>query len=400
MIDFWIAAALLVLLALAFLLWPLLRLRKVQAEEDRTALNVALYQERLGELQRQRDAGVLSAEQFEAGRAEAARELIDDTQAAPAATPRAPLGRGLPLVLAVLLPLLGLGLYLHWGASDKVQLAREFQTQPRSIEEMVARLERSVAAQPDSAEAWYFLARSYTAMEQHDKAASALQKAIDLAGREPELLGLLAQARYFAEGKQWNDGLQQLTDEALAADPDEVTSLGLLGIAAFESGRFADAVRHWERLSAALPPGDPTREAIAGGIAVARERGGDAVPPPAAQQAPAEGLRVRVSLAPELADKVAANDSVFVFARAEDGPAMPLAVRRLTVAQLPAEVLLSDADAMMPQLRLSAYPRVTLVARVSRAGTATAGEWIGRSAAVDSASTQAQAVQIDQADTP
>jgi cytochrome c-type biogenesis protein CcmH len=79
---------------------------------------------------------------------------------------------------------------------------------------------------------------------------------------------------------------------------------------------------------------------------------------------------------------------------------MPLAVRRLTVAQLPAEVLLSDADAMMPQLRLSAYPRVTLVARVSRAGTATAGEWIGRSAAVDSASTQAQAVQIDQADTP
>jgi cytochrome c-type biogenesis protein CcmH len=123
MIDFWIAAALLVLLALAFLLWPLLRLRKVQAEEDRTALNVALYQERLGELQRQRDAGVLSAEQFEAGRAEAARELIDDTQAAPAATPRAPLGRGLPLVLAVLLPLLGLGLYLHWGASCTLSLA-------------------------------------------------------------------------------------------------------------------------------------------------------------------------------------------------------------------------------------------------------------------------------------
>lgn len=400
MIDFWIGAGLLLLVALAFLLLPLLRRRGEQTEEDRTALNVALYQERLAEMQAQRAAGVLSEEQFEAGRAEAGRELIDDTEGDAPGRTRAPLGRKVPMALALLLPLLGYGLYLYWGASDKVQLAREFQSQPRSLEEMVARLERTVEAQPDSAEGWYFLARGYMGMERPADSARALERAIELAGREPELLGLLAQARFFANDKQWNDELQTLADEALAGDPDEVTTLGLLGIAAFESGRFADAVRHWERLAASLPPGDPTREAIQSGIDAARERGNLAAESPATPAAAGErGVRVRVSLAPELADKVAPGDSVFIFARAESGPAMPLAVRRLTVAQLPAEVLLNDADAMMPQLKLSAYPKITLVARISRSGDATAGEWLGRSDAVDSSERSLQELVIDQAET-
>ncbi|WP_082457840.1 c-type cytochrome biogenesis protein CcmI, partial [Pseudomonas sp. EGD-AK9] len=58
MIDFWLPAGLLLLTALAFLLIPVLRIRKLQAEEDRTALNVTLYQERLQELETQRQAGV------------------------------------------------------------------------------------------------------------------------------------------------------------------------------------------------------------------------------------------------------------------------------------------------------------------------------------------------------
>ena len=78
---------------------------------------------------------------------------------------------------------------------------------------------------------------------------------------------------------------------------------------------------------------------------------------------------------------------------------MPLAVRRLTVAQLPAEVLLNDADAMMPQLKLSAYPKITLVARISRSGDATAGEWLGRSDAVDSSERSLQELVIDQPET-
>jgi len=398
MIDFWLPAGLLLLVAMSFLLVPLLRGRKAQAEEDRTALNVALYQERVAELQAQQAAGTLTAEQLAAGQAEAARELLADAEREEAAQRR--LGQWLPLASALLVPVLGLGLYLQWGGLDQVQQSRELaQMAPRSMSEMTERLEQSVKSRPEDPEGWYFLGRTYMAQERAADAAKAFAEAVRLAGREPALLGQWAQAQYFAQNKQWSESLQQLTDEALQADPEEVTSLGLLGIAGYEAGRYADAVRYWERLVAALPAEDPSREAIQSGIARAREQLGDAAPAVAATPAPAAAsLKVRVELDAALNDKVQPGDAVFVFARALSGPPMPLAVKRLTVADLPAEVSLSDSDAMMPQLKLSKFPQVQLVARVSRAGNATAGEWIGRSASVSSQSTEQQSVRISEAD--
>ena len=395
MIDFWLPAGLLLLVAMSFLLVPLLRGRKAQAEEDRTALNVALYQERVAELQAQQAAGTLNAEQLAAGQAEAARELLADAEREEAAQRR--LGQWLPLASALLVPVLGLGLYLQWGGLDQVQQSRELA--PRSMSEMTERLEQSVKSRPEDPEGWYFLGRTYMAQERAADAAKAFAEAVRLAGREPALLGQWAQAQYFAQNKQWSESLQQLTDEALQADPEEVTSLGLLGIAGYEAGRYADAVRYWERLVAALPAEDPSREAIQSGIARAREQLGDAAPAVATVSAPAAAsLKVRVELDAALKDKVQPGDAVFVFARALSGPPMPLAVKRLTVADLPAEVSLSDSDAMMPQLKLSKFPEVQLVARVSRAGNATAGEWIGRSASVSSQSTEQQSVRISEAD--
>ena len=116
MIDFWLPAGLLLLTALAFLLIPVLRIRKLQAEEDRTALNVTLYQERLQELENQLQAGVLDEAQMEAARAEAARELLDDTEGVQRRS--SVLGGKIPLVSALLVPVLGVALYLHWGAVD------------------------------------------------------------------------------------------------------------------------------------------------------------------------------------------------------------------------------------------------------------------------------------------
>ncbi|WP_019340636.1 c-type cytochrome biogenesis protein CcmI [Stutzerimonas stutzeri] len=405
MIDFWIGAGLLLLAALAFLLLPLLRGRGVQAEEDRTALNVALYQERLGELAAQQAAGTLEPEQFEAGRADAARELLDDTEGS--TTRRSNhLGLAVPLIAAILMPLLGYGLYLHWGASDKLQLAREFTEQPATMEEMVGRLERAVKAQPESAEAWYFLAKTYMSRERPADAAAAYEQVVKLAGRQPELLGQLAQALYFAGDRKWTEQLQQLTDEALRGDPHEVTSLGLLGIAAYEEERFADAIGFWERLVSTLAAEDPSREAIQGGIARAREQLGE--PASASVTEPAgemiaetgAGLTVEVQLATEMADKVRPSDAVFVFARALSGPPMPLAVKRLTVADLPATVNLSDADAMTPQLRLSNFQQVRLFARISKDGDATRGEWQGSSEPLAPGDSDEITLTIDQPVTP
>jgi cytochrome c-type biogenesis protein CcmH len=400
MIDFWLAAGLLLLVALSFLLIPVLRGRRAQSEEDRTALNVALYQERVAELQGQREEGVLSSAQMDSGRAEAARELLADTEGVePLRTSR--LGKPLPLLAALLVPVLGLGLYLHYGASDKVELSREFAQPPGSLQEMTHRLERAVKAQPDSAEGVYFLARTYMAQDRPAEAAAMFERSVALAGRQPELLGQWAQALYFASDKQFTPQVQALTDEALKADPKEVTSLGLLGIAAFEAERYQQAVDYWKRLLAALPPQDPSRAALEGGIARAGEKlaaSGGTLQAPAVVQARTALLKVSVDLAPELKSKVAPGDSVFIFARAVGGPPAPLAVKRVTVADLPAEVELADADAMMPQLKLSNFPEVQLVARISRAGQPTTGEWIGRSQPLASNTTARQVLTIDSPD--
>jgi cytochrome c-type biogenesis protein CcmH len=400
MIDFWLAAGLLLLVALSFLLIPVVRGRRAQSEEDRTALNVALYQERLAELQAQQAEGVLSAEQMDSGRAEAARELLADTEGV-SADPVGRLGKPLPLLAAVLVPVLGLGLYLHYGASDKVELTREFAKPPASLAQMTDRLERAVKAQPDSAESIYFLARTYMAQDRPADAAKMFEAAVALAGRQPELLGQWAQSLYFAGNKAWTPQIQGLADEALKADPKEPTSLGLKGINAFESQHFQEAVDYWRRLLAVLPPNDPSRSALEGGIAKASDRlvqsGATLNDAPLVAAAGAH-LKVRVTLSDALRAQVQPGDTVFVFARAVSGPPAPLAVKRFTVADLPVEVELTDADAMMPQLKLSNFPEVQLVARVSRAGQPTSGEWIGRSQPLPSNVTARQALTIDSPD--
>lgn len=400
MLDFWLSAGVLLLVALAFLLFPLLRGRRELAVEDRTALNVALYQERLTDLAAQKGSGSLTVEQFEAGKTEAARELLADTEGK-TIQPRSNLGRAIPLLAALAVPALGFGLYLHWGGSEQVQLARAYEQAPRTLEEMTARLEETVKLQPDAAEAWYFLGRAYMARERYAEAAKAFQTSADLAGRPAEVLGQLAQARFFAGSRQWTPEIQQLTDEALSVDPHEGTSLGLLGIGAFEAGRYAEAIGFWQRLIAGLPAEDPSRAPIESGIQRAREKiseAGGTLPEPQVATTQ-DGLKVRVELAAALADKVQPGDTLFVFAKAASGPPMPLAVKRLTVADLPVEVNLSDADAMMPQLKISSFPQIQLMARISRAGNATAGEWTGKlQQPVANSETSLQTILIDSPD--
>ncbi|PMZ89436.1 MULTISPECIES: c-type cytochrome biogenesis protein CcmI [unclassified Pseudomonas] len=394
MTEFWLSAGLLLLAALAFLLLPILRgHRRQQAEQDRTALNVALYEERVAELAAQQAAGVLDDRQLATGRDEAARELLADTERDEAVR-QGRLGKAIPLLAAVLVPVMALGLYLHFGAADKVELTQEFASAPQSMTEMTTRLERAVQVQPDSAEGLYFLGRAYMAEQRPADAAKAFERAVALAGRQPELLGQWAQALYFAADKQWSAHLQALTDEALQADPREVTSLGLRGIAAFEGERFQEAIDYWQRLLAQLPEGDASRAALQGGI----DRAADRLKAGGGKVADAARLKVRVELGAALKDKVRPDDTVFIFARASNGPPMPLAAKRVTVAQLPIEVELSDADAMMPQMKLSDFTEVQLVARVSRAGVPTRGEWKGQSAPLATTTQATQHLTIDSPD--
>lgn len=410
MIEFWMAAGLLLLCALLVLLLPIARERRAQPEADRTALNVALYEERLAELQAQQAEGVLSKAQLGDGQLEAARELLADTDTAPLPLRRG-LGKSALVATALSVPLLGLGLYLHYGASDRLALSTELAVPPTSVEQMTERLERVVAAQPDSAQALFFLGRAYMSQNRAGEAAQVFERTAQLSGRDPALLGQWAQAVYFAAGKHWTARVQALADEALQADPKEVTSLGLMGIAAFEDQRFADAVTYWQRLQAVLPAGDAARTALQGGIDQAKARalasGADASAPPVALPKPVVGapttpraveIKVQVALGPNARAQVRPDDTVFVFARAVSGPPIPLAVKRLTVAELPLTVALADADAMRPELKLSSYPEVQLMARVSRAGQPLKGEWMARGLPMSSADGAVQQLTIDSPD--
>ena len=407
MTQFWIYSVLLLIVALLLLLVPVLRGRKDQAEEDRTALNIALYEEHIAELEAQHASGALSAEQLLEGRMEADRELLDDTDVG---RPKqsANLGSALPLIAALLVPVVGLGLYFHWGASDKVALTISLKEQPKTAEEMISRLEETVRLQPESVDAWYFLARSYMGEQRPKEAADAYERTVDLVGRQPDLLGQWAQALYFANGSQWSAELQDLVDEALRQDPNEATSLGLVGIAAFESQRYQDAVDAWGQLLKGIDPQDPSYEAIQMGIERARTAQADhpqtatkaaSAETPAADPANSDDYQVfiDVSISDELAQQVSATDTVYVFARAANGSPMPLAAKRLTVAELPARIVLNDADSLLPQLKLSSVAQLKLQASISNTDNAMDAQWSSLPISVDTTDTEAKhALVVDQ----
>lgn len=271
MTSFWLYAGLLLAAALSFTLVPQLRRPRGRLEANRTRVNVHLYRERLRTLEVQHEAGTLSAVQLEAGRVEAARELLDDTQAAEHSN-SARRRVIVPLIAALSTPPLALTLYLHWGALDKLTEARQQGSAAApGIEKVTTHLETLLATTPDAAEGWALLGRAYMAQNRMAEAAQAFERAATIAGRPAELLSRWAEALYYAGGRQWPAQLQALTDEALAANPQEATSLRLLGTARFHAGHYLEAAASWERLLATLPERDPSHAVISNDIARARQ---------------------------------------------------------------------------------------------------------------------------------
>jgi cytochrome c-type biogenesis protein CcmH len=118
------------------------------------------------------------------------------------------------------------------------------------------------------------------------------------------------------------------------------------------------------RAAAGMAPDTaPTAQAAAPAVAAAPTS-----PPTALSGA---GLRVSVSLDPALAARVQPGDTLFVFARAAEGPRMPLAIVRQPAGTMAVEVTLDDSSAMAPEFKLSGFPRVVVGARISRSGNAT-----------------------------
>lgn len=391
--------------------------------------------QQLQQLQSRHERGELDAEALAAARAPLERELValvvagDAAAVPPSPAPAAPppaapvrpsrrLQAGLAagvLVMAVIGYALtgspgaaGFGAPPHAAAGlAEAASAGGQQVTAEQIVEMVDKLAQRLKEKPDDAVGWTMLARSYTAMNRFADAVPAYQKALALAGDDANLLADYADALAATQNGKLAGEPTRLIQRALARDPRHVKALALAGSAAFEVQDYAGAVRHWEQVAAALPPDSGFLQQVRGSIDEARQLGGlppsstpalaAAAPAPAstpAAQTPGSAaapaatrvgaLSGRVSLAPAIAAQASPEDTVFVLARAAQGPRMPLAVVRKQVKDLPFTFTLDDAMAMAPTAKISDHAQVIVVARVSKSGQATPqpGDLSGQSAPV------------------
>ncbi len=423
MTVFWSLAAIMMLAALLFIVPPLLRNRPLTSVSP-DDLNTEVIRTQLAELEADLAAGKLEQDQYAAARADLERELLHDLSSTGSAQREPRSGRWATLLIIPALPVCAVLLYQQLGSVeliDRLQQARTAQPQPAqqpgqpqmSIEEMVARLANRLQQQPDDLKGWVMLARSYTILRRYSDAEAAYENVLRLGGENADLLTDYADTMAMANGGTFPERAGELLTRALELDPGNVKGLWLAGHWKFGNQQYAEALDYWQQAAAKLPPGSEDATVIAQQISKVQGILGieaSAVPamaaapaPVAAPAAPAAGgssgatLSVNVALAPELAASAAPDDTVFIFARATQGPRMPLAIVRKQVRDLPVSVTLDDSQAMMPAMKLSNFEQVVVGARISKSGNAMAqsGDLQGSRTPVSTAESSAIEITID-----
>lgn len=269
----------------------------------------------------------------------------------------------------VALGVAGACLYLLVGNPQAAQV----QPAPSvaTLRDGVEALQQALQRDPQRADGWALLGRSQAELGNAAAAADAFNRAAALAPDEPGVLVEAAQARAQADpGKQFDDTALAWLQRAHALSPDAERASWLLGIALRQRGRNAEAADLWSTLLPRLEPG--AAQALQAQITIARDAAGQPADVPAT--APAL-LQVRVHLPASLkTGDWPASTQVFVLARAVGGPPMPVAARKLPLANFPATVGLGDGDSPMPTAPLSAHREVEVLARISRSGSANRSE--------------------------
>jgi cytochrome c-type biogenesis protein CcmH len=378
MILFWVLGAALAALALALVLRPLLAARPgAAAQVSRKAANLAVYRDQLRELEAELAAGKIAPADHQRAKEELQARMLEDVDAATAheAAPRRA-GRGAALAVGVALPVCAFAVYLFVGSPDAV-VPREGPgaMSEVQIEAMVERLAAKMRENPDDVEGWKMLGRSYAVLGRFADAVGAYAKAVERAPRDAELLADFADALAMVHGQKLQGEPEKLVLRALEIDPDNLKALALAGTAAFHRGDFKQAAEYWERMLPLVPPDSEDARGIRENIAEARSRAGAPVARSEAPRAkpsavPHPGIRGTVRLAQKLRDQLSPGDTLFVYARAAEGPQVPLAVLRRKAGELPLEFALNDSMAMAPGMNVSAFSRVVITARVSRSGNA------------------------------
>ncbi len=442
----------LVALALLLLLPGLLRRRgpahAVAGAVDARRANLAVLREQLAALDAELRSGALDPEQHRLARIEIERRALEEEQVREQAPAPRRAGKT-ALALGLFIPLFVFVVYALVGdpqamlpPSGSVAAGPAGEVSMAQIEAMVdklaQRLEAKTTAEAGDDKAWTMLARSFAALQRYPEASRAYGRARALSPDNAQLLADHADVLAMLQGQSVQGEPRKLVDRALQLDPKNLKALALAGSAAFELKDYATALKYWGEARQVAPAGSEfatglessmqqAREAAAGGAPAGSAATTAAVAPaptqtqaqpqpqaqaqaqPQAQAqaqtqaqtqaqaqaqatpqpvAPAAATRGVVRLDGALAAKVAPGDTVFVFARAAQGPRMPLAIIKRTVADLPLAFSLDDTSAMSPELKLSRFPSVVIGARISRSGDAMPrrGDLVGQVGPVDTGS--------------
>jgi cytochrome c-type biogenesis protein CcmH len=293
MIIFWLVCALLIAIALAFVLPPLLQGSDTKADESgQKEANIAVYRDQISELETDLANGIVSREQFDQDRDDIERRLLDDVTSSSAvfSKPLKPANEGRTAVYAVALglPILAVAFYLRIGnpyAAPTLATASVPATAPSAngefsqqrIEANVASLAKRLEQNPGDSDGWSMLARSYTSLGKYEEASAAYTKATALRSEDADLWADYAFALAMASEQKLQGKPLELIKRALQLDPENPKALELAGSAAFEAQDYKRAIEYWQKLLAKVPANSEVADSLNERINQAKTRAGSAV---------------------------------------------------------------------------------------------------------------------------
>lgn len=399
---FWILASGLCLMAASFILLPLyLGLKREEgsrsdddssSDSDREGLNVAIYAERLTEYKKALEAKEIDEDEFKILEIELKKNLLSETEERIETEEKMLIKTNetsrtvsFPLAIAILIPLFAVISYsdigLSWGAIEDVVLADEMKRadphDKQGMSDSVEKLAAKLRTQPDNHEGWFLLAQSYLNMAEYEKSADTFKFLMDKFPQDHGLASYYAETVYLAENREMTPRAVAAIDHTLSLNPEDVTMLEIKAMGAFQKGKLLDSLSLFKRAQASNP--DPERakligraisrleeDLVAANITIPQSTKKETTLPKATTK------KREIQILVEVADTVdvGASMSVFVFARALNGPPMPLAVERLVRGSLPKLVTLTESMAMMEGMGLANFDKVQVVARISSSGIA------------------------------
>jgi cytochrome c-type biogenesis protein CcmH len=373
---FWLAAVAMILVTYLIVLPPLWRKRDNTAIDDLDQRNIKIARDRMAELKANKASGGISEAQYDEQVIELEQALSDDLEISNSSNKSDSQGRWLVYVLVIAIPCLSAALYWKLGNYQAISHSNELnQTSsdapsPEAINKMVAGLAQKLKQEPKNLEGWLMLGRSYKMLQRFPESVEAFAHAYQLAGEKVEVMLPYAEVIALSSDNNWAGKPQELVMKALVIDPKNLNGLWFAAMANAQQGDKKTAVGYLRKLEAVLPSESPDKQQIHDLIVNSESALANAASASSTKSAVSTGVSVaiQVSLATKLQTDTKPEDTVFIYAQALSGSKMPLAIVRKQVKDLPLAVSLSDAESMLPNMKLSNFKQVRFLARISKSG--------------------------------